>query len=329
MRSAGAVAVAMLAATCWIAPSPIAIAADERAATTAPDAAVRSLELRRYFSQWLASCRDDGSGFCNIAAFVCDPRSAANRHAFELRIVRPQPGADPEIVLIPVFDYVAPGASITVRIDQDQPVVLRHEVGYRPVSTLNDYTVVDRAVVDRLLARMRAGRAIRFSYRSADGRAVDARFGLDGFTAALGHVERLQSRLRRDPAPGVGLAAAPTLPTALLCSGNEPVWRLDIDAGEARYSTPLGESGRTEVRLRGSYRWLDYLKVKLFVWRGRIPTPGSTDLVAFITEERCADTMVDRSEPFTARLSLPDAAVRLGCCRPATAEGGEEPRPRP
>ena len=53
------------------------------------------------------------------------------------------------------------------------------------------------------------------------------------------------------------------------------------------------------------------------MWRGRPTGAEPGDLVAFLTEERCAAS--DRADPFTARLSLPDGAVQTGCCRPQAA----------
>jgi hypothetical protein len=47
------------------------------------------------------------------------------------------------------------------------------------------------------------------------------------------------------------------------------------------------------------------------------PTPG--ELVAIVSAEACRDTMADRRFPMTARLSLPDGRLLLGCCRPAAA----------
>jgi hypothetical protein len=42
-------------------------------------------------------------------------------------------------------------------------------------------------------------------------------------------------------------------------------------------------------------------------------------LVAFITAEACTDSMSGEASPMRARVSMPDGALRAGCCRPVQA----------
>ncbi|GEM_PF-3493177 len=111
-------------------------------------------------------------------------------------------------------------------------------------------------------------------------------------------------------------AAPPSSPPKLICQGNEPSWLLRIH-GKAAAFRLLGAAGQgPELKLQGSYRRLDSLKSPLLAWRGA--TVGSRrDLVAFISERACADTMNGENPPFThaVQLSTPDGQVLVGCCR--------------
>ena len=97
-----------------------------------------------------------------------------------------------------------------------------------------------------------------------------------------------------------------SMPSEYRCNGNEPFWGLAIDNESAGWATPGEPEGKT---LEGTFQRLDYAGV--FSWRGDF---GDGDLVAFVTDQPCSDTMVDRDYPYTVRLSLPDGSVLLGCC---------------
>jgi hypothetical protein len=279
------------------------------AATLLAATRTAAADARRFFDQWLAVCRD-GSPACSASAFVRDRRVSRIRYAFQLRVVRPQPGAGLEVSFLPSYDYPAPDSPLTVRVDDGEDVVLAPGTGYGAAATLNDYRIDDRRAIARLVEAMRRGRWIRFSYRSADGRRIATLFGLGGFAEALDFIDRTQAAR----APAAGGSRPTSLTTAFACASRDPAWRLDITGATARYSEPVGESGRSEETLTGAYRWLDYLKVRLFVWRGSGAAPDADDLVAFLTEEQCQAG--DRAEPYTARISMPDGAVQIGCCRP-------------
>lgn len=117
-------------------------------------------------------------------------------------------------------------------------------------------------------------------------------------------------------------AAPAELPTAFECAGNEPFWNLTIRQDTAEFSSLASSLGPEISALRGSYGSLPHLAEPLFVWRGRaqgIPR----EVVVFITETRCVDTMSDREGqtqfPYSARVSLPNDELLAGCCRPGTA----------
>ena len=213
-------------------------------------------EARRTFDRWMAVCRDDGGGACSAATVVKDDRDPRVRYAFQLRVVQPPNGGPLDLSFMPTFDYPAPDSPMELRIDALPPVSLAPDAGYRPLWTLNDYRLVDPAVTARTIEAMRAGRSLRVAYRSADGRPVETQFSLVGFTQALEFIDRTQSGRRADPA--VGLPDT-RLPTEFACQGREPEWRLDVAGAEARYGEAVGDSGRSERRFSGAYRWLDYL----------------------------------------------------------------------
>lgn len=115
-------------------------------------------------------------------------------------------------------------------------------------------------------------------------------------------------------------AARGTMPSEYKCSGNEPFWGLAIDGEHAGWATPEEPGGRT---LEGTFVSLDF--AGLFSWRGSF---SEGDLVAFVTQRQCSDTMADRSYPFSISVSLPDGSVLLGCCDSASktsAESWSEP----
>jgi heat shock protein HslJ len=114
------------------------------------------------------------------------------------------------------------------------------------------------------------------------------------------------------------LAAAEDRP--LMCFGNEPSWSVDLtEPGAARFATPDGEP----VLYRGAATRLDFLGEA--IWRGS-PADGR-DLVVWLRDSECSDTMSDNRHPVTARVSLPDGRFLAGCCRlvaavaPSSLEG--------
>jgi heat shock protein HslJ len=94
----------------------------------------------------------------------------------------------------------------------------------------------------------------------------------------------------------------------LICFGNEPSWRLDLPgAGEARFSLPDGKS----ASFRGSEARIEHRRES--VWRGR--GRGGRELVAFLRDGACSDTMSDTVHPVSVNVSLPDGRHFAGCCR--------------
>lgn len=101
-------------------------------------------------------------------------------------------------------------------------------------------------------------------------------------------------------------------PPPLVCYGNEPSWRLDLAGAGAR----LAPSGEEEKDYAGRYTSLDPLKVH--AWRGRAAPGTGGEIVSILSEESCNDGMSDQRRPYSARVSLPDGRLLVGCCRLAT-----------
>ena len=100
----------------------------------------------------------------------------------------------------------------------------------------------------------------------------------------------------------------------LICFGNEPFWRLDlIETGKARFSTPDSQA----VDYLGAANTLVLRKES--IWRGQATHPDGGDLVAFLREGPCSDTMSDSVHPYWVNVSLPQGDHYAGCCRLAEA----------
>ena len=102
----------------------------------------------------------------------------------------------------------------------------------------------------------------------------------------------------------------------LICFGNEPSWSVDLtESGVARFSTPDQEA----VTYRGTATRHAFLKETL--WRGS-PSAGR-DLVVWLQDSTCTDSMSDDQHPVAARVSTPDGRFLSGCCRvAATTKAG-------
>jgi uncharacterized membrane protein/invasion protein IalB len=262
-------------------------------------------ETRRTFRDWVSICPGDGFGACSASAYVRPGRDPRIGFDFQLRVERDAPGEAPRVTFIPVFDLVADDADLTVQVDAEPSLRLAPGSGYQAVGGLNEYQLMDAAVSERLLRAMLDGTRVEFRYHARDGKPVRAEFSLIGLTSALGFFDSAQ-RAGAVPPPAAG-----EMPKAFTCTGNEPFWRLDIDNGRAEYSR-LG--GAEKQALAGRAQTLDFLRPRLTVWRGAA-SGVAKDLVAFVSEERCADTMADKTSPYSARISLPDGEVLAGCCR--------------
>lgn len=104
---------------------------------------------------------------------------------------------------------------------------------------------------------------------------------------------------------------------SIVCSGNEPFWRLDISSDEGVLTRPTAD-GVTEQRYTGASTWLDWLQPGWQVWRGRSADEAGDVLVATMRTEQCVDSMAGEEAgafDYVVLLSMPDMPAVNGCCR--------------
>ncbi len=284
-------------------------------------------ETREYFRDWLAACRNDGTGYCSALAYVPDPQGPGGIAA-QLRVARPRPGAEPEIVFTPVERLADVSRPMTVRVDDNPEIRLAPGTGFARAGGLNDYGIVDPAVVAVLIPQMKDGLGMTVDYMDEGGETARFAFSLMGLTGALRFIDGAQARAG-EAAPATDPEAPrhdTDGPGAFNCRGNEPFWTLEIDGTAAVYSRLTGVTPPKDHPLQGTLQARDFLRPPLFAWRGRGEL-ASGDVVAMITGERCLDTMSDgegqSAFDYTVRVSMPAGELLTGCCnagvRPAPA----------
>lgn len=111
-------------------------------------------------------------------------------------------------------------------------------------------------------------------------------------------------------------ASAPAWAEPLICTGNEPFWRLDIDGTRGQWWWLNG--GAEGAVAEGVAGRLEFARPPLAGWRGPVTAPVAGELVAMVSTESCQDSMADQQFPMTARLSMPDGRLVTGCCRMAS-----------
>jgi heat shock protein HslJ/uncharacterized membrane protein len=117
---------------------------------------------------------------------------------------------------------------------------------------------------------------------------------------------------------GIGTAAAEgDEPDRIVCSGNEPFWRLEAAQASALLTRP-GDSDIDERVYSGALVPLEWLEPGWIVWRGTAVDDPADVLVAILRAEQCIDSMAgEEGEAFDHRilLSLPQEPALAGCCR--------------
>lgn len=96
----------------------------------------------------------------------------------------------------------------------------------------------------------------------------------------------------------------PVLPMGVILRalGNEPFWHVDVSATSVR----VGRLGSDDLEIATSGPAVD---AGIRTWVGE---EGGRRFELVVTEDECADTMADRTYPFTARLTLDEQELR-GC----------------
>jgi uncharacterized membrane protein len=302
------------------------------AAEAAAAAAVhgRFGETRAFFRDWLAACRNDGSGTCSAVTYVRDPERPGE-FAAQLRVARPRPGTDFEIVFTPSVRFTDLTRPMTLRVDDTPAIELAPGSGFGRAGGLNDYGIVDPAIVDALIPRMKYGARLRVDTVDEAGQLARFQFSLMGLTDALRFIDDQRARnAEATPASDPeALRHDDGGPETVACRGNEPFWTLTITGTEAEYARLTDVYPPEAHRLTGTMQVRAFFKPALFVWRGRGHL-ASGDIVAMITGERCLDTMSEgegRSTfDYTVRMSMPNGDLLTGCC---TADGETAPATAP
>jgi uncharacterized membrane protein len=103
----------------------------------------------------------------------------------------------------------------------------------------------------------------------------------------------------------------------LLCTGTEPFWDLQIQAGWARYSL-AGSHDRTF----NASSWLSArgLLGQFVVRLTDEDNTGQNGYAVMVRNASCSDNMSDRLYPFNGVLILPEGEVLAGCCRRAAPQ---------
>ena len=112
----------------------------------------------------------------------------------------------------------------------------------------------------------------------------------------------------------LGIVPGAAAAQSVTCFGNEPSWSVVLEGPTAaRLLLP----DEPEVLYRGAGTRLTVLHER--VWPGAPSAGAGGDLVVFLRDADCSDTMSDQTHPVVARVSLADGRVLAGCCRVPSA----------
>lgn len=165
-------------------------------------AASAHAESVRKYGAWTVSCAADA--YCTASSRLA-ARNAA--YAYLLRVSRFASGAR-EIAFLAAAAAPATGEPIGVAIDTQKRFTLEAGSGYRHVS--GGTFLLAQDLTDEMLAAMRKGRQITFTYTGAAGVRRQPTFALRGFSQALEAAD-----IAVEPAAaGVGSTAAPAADVA-------------------------------------------------------------------------------------------------------------------
>lgn len=214
-------------------------------------------EIRRYFGDWLATCRDDG--YCSAIAYdnlnpgdgrVADNWFRIGRHAEKIWW---------ELSFTSIAQMAVPDVPFAVSVDG----TTEHFAGPSEIAafgSVNDFFLLGpkaQSVMDRLMP----GTALEVGFTAETGDPAQARFSLRGLTAALIWIDETQGRLgseRVAEAPPIGLTpVAPTsaaLPAGELALSDIPADLVALDGARPDacdgfdivdfpfYAYPLGDN---------------------------------------------------------------------------------------
>lgn len=136
-------------------------------------------ETRAYFRDVLGACRPDG--YCSAVVAIKDKDGAA--YLQQLRVAQPLAGEPWQVEFVAVSPTPAePATPMSLRFGRDT-VVLTDAISNVP-NVMNEYRVSSQPVTDDIIARLKRGSTVDWTYRSVAGPST-ATFPLRGMTAAL------------------------------------------------------------------------------------------------------------------------------------------------
>ncbi len=173
---------------------------------------VQATETRRYFKDYIATCRDDG--FCSAVVYD-NPNSAAGVADNWVRIGRAgSENAQWEISFVAIKENVDVSHPVVIIVDDTARFTLRPPNALRTVTSVNEFFLTDAKMATFLLDEMLKGREARIHFTGENGGGQTARISLSGISAALLWIDEQQNRVGslRQAGDWPGRAAAP--PTA-------------------------------------------------------------------------------------------------------------------
>ncbi len=136
---------------------------------------------------------------------------------------------------------------VSFAVDGGVGITLRPGADYAPFINAGSFFVLSQYALDRLMLDLQVGFEARFSYVDIAGRPHTDRYDLDGLTAALAEIDRIQKRIAGDrrAGPPQGLPPAPEVDeAALIAMEGVPPRLLDLHVAASACEPPDGPSLR-------------------------------------------------------------------------------------
>lgn len=143
-------------------------------------------EDRRYFKDFLVSCRAheaDGARFCSANAYVHNANAPAG-FDYQLRVSRERRGAPLRVSLIAVDEFLNRSKPLQIKVDGEQVAFLNPDE-IETYQAINDYFIGPQEVTDHVVEAMKAGSQVEFAYTGESGKRLNISFSLSGLTASL------------------------------------------------------------------------------------------------------------------------------------------------
>ncbi|HUG62894.1 MAG TPA: DUF1176 domain-containing protein [Methylomirabilota bacterium] len=194
----------------WIGKSAVILAAVLGFAETAPADAATSAR----FGSVDVACDDDLTCVAAIAS-----RAADGSVTSVLQVGRIPTSRSRWTIAFSTLAHLADrDRPVSVAVDGGVGITLRPGADFAPFVDAGTFYILSSYGLDRLMVDLQLGYEARISYIDIAGGAHTDRYPLDGFTAALAEIDRVQRRIGRDrrAGPPEDLPPAPEVDTDLL-----------------------------------------------------------------------------------------------------------------